>query len=124
MGLLRSGQNLLDDLSMHVRQAVVAALIQEGQSRVIDAQALQDRRVQVVHMHGIRGDVVAEFVGRAVGYSGLDAAAGHPDGEAPGMMVPPVVGSRERPLAINCTAEFASPDDQRIFEQSTLLEIN
>ena len=51
---------------MHVRQPVVAALVLERQPGVVDAQAVQDRRVQIVHVHRIRGDVVAEIVGRAV----------------------------------------------------------
>ena len=51
---------------MHVGQAVVPALVLERQPGVVDAQAVQDRGVQVVDVDRVRGDVVAEVVGRAV----------------------------------------------------------
>ncbi len=74
-----SGQDLLDHRAMHVGQAMVPALVLEGQPGVVDAQAVQDRGVQVVDVDGISDDVVAEVVGGAVGDPGLDAAAGQPD---------------------------------------------
>ena len=51
---------------MHVGQAVVAALELERQPRVVDAEQVQDRRVQVVDVDAVLGDVVAEVVGLAV----------------------------------------------------------
>ncbi len=41
----------------------MAALELEGQLRVVDAQAVQDRGVQVVDVDRIADDVVAEVVG-------------------------------------------------------------
>ena len=41
------------DVAVHVGQAVVAALELEGQPRVVDAQAVQDRGVQVVDVDRI-----------------------------------------------------------------------
>ena len=89
--MVRSGQDVLDHLAVHVGQPVVPALELVGQPRVIDAQAMEDRGVQVVDVDRVAGDVVAEVVGLAVGDAGLDAAAGQPDGEAAGVVVAAVV---------------------------------
>ena len=51
---------------------------------MVDAQAVQDRGVQVVDVDRVLDDVVAEVVGLAVDDARLDAAAGEPDGEARG----------------------------------------
>ena len=118
-----SGQDLLDHRAMHVGQAVVPALEPESQPGVVDAQAMQDRGVQVVDVDRIPDDVVAEIVGRAVGDPGPDAAAGQPDGEAAGMMVAAVVVGRQPALAVDGSAELAAPDDQRVVEQPALLEV-
>ena len=68
-------------------------------------------------------DVVAVIVGLAVGHAGLDAAAGHPHGEAARVMVAAIVLAGELPLAIDGAAELAAPDHQRVVEQAALLEI-
>ena len=70
---------------MHGREPVVAALEFERQPRVVDAQAMQHRRVQVMNMHRVAGNIVAEVVRLAVS-PGPDAAARPPDGEAARMM--------------------------------------
>ena len=63
---LRSGQDRLDDLPVHVGQAEVAALEVVGQPGVVDPQQMQDRGVQVVDVDGVLDDVVGEVVGLAV----------------------------------------------------------
>ena len=62
----------------------------------------------------------AEFVGRADADAALDAAAGHPHGEAVGVVVAAgAFGVFGRRLA----AELAAPDDERLVEQAALLEV-
>src|SRR5215813_1870057 len=39
------------------------------------------------------------------------------------MMIAPVIGFGQLALAINRAAEFPAPDDQRVFEQTALLQI-
>ena len=116
-----SRQDRLHDVAGDVGQAVVAALELERQPRVVDAQAVQHRRVQVVDVDRVAGDVVAEVVGLAVGHARLDAAAGQPDGEAARMMVAAVVVGGQLALAVDGAAELAAPDDQRVVEQAALL---
>ena len=94
-----------------------------GEALVIDAHEVQDGGVQVVHVHGILGDVVAEFVGLAVTGTGFDAAAGHPHGEATRMVVAAGFGAVPLALARDAAAELAAPDDEGVLEQSATFEI-
>src|SRR5439155_3534354 len=90
----QSGQKLLHDVTMHVREPEAAALEQKRQPLVIDAQEVQDRRLQIVYVYGTRrerrfvrrdrlalliGDVVAVVIGSAVRKARLDAGPGQPD---------------------------------------------
>ena len=119
-GAVALRQHRLHHLAEHIRQPVMSALELEGELCVIDAEAVEDGRVQVVHIDGIARDVVAEVIGLAMRDATLDAAAGHPDGEAAGMMIATIVVRREPSLAIDCAAKFAAPYDERIVEQTTL----
>ena len=53
--------------------------------------------VQVVDVHRILHDVVAMIIGLPVFITGLESAAGNPGGEAPAMVVAPVIGLGEFP---------------------------
>ena len=59
-------QEFLHHRSVDIRQPEIAPLIAVGQLGVIHAQAVQQRRIQVVHVDRILGDVVAVVVGLAV----------------------------------------------------------
>src|SRR5260221_9475986 len=79
--LLRCGpgsglQDRAQDLAVDVGEPVVAPLELERQPRVVDAQAVEDRGVQIVDVDRVARDIVAEVVGLAVGQATLDAAAG------------------------------------------------
>jgi hypothetical protein len=51
---------------MHISQAVVASLVAEGESLVVDAELVHQGGVQVVDRHLVAQDGVAEIVGLAV----------------------------------------------------------
>src|SRR5690606_37343696 len=87
-----SRQNVMHDRAMDVGESEVAALVTVGELLVVDAEAVEDGGVEIVHVDGVFEDVVAEVVGEAVVESRLDASARHPDGEASRMMVAAVVG--------------------------------
>ena len=70
-GQRASRQQVADHVAGDVGEAEVAAAEAIGQPLVVDAEQVQDGGVQVVDVDRVRGDVVAEVVGRAVG----DAAA-------------------------------------------------
>jgi hypothetical protein len=118
-----SGQKFFDDVSVDVGETVAAALEAEGQFCVVDAQAVEQRCVQVVDVDGVLGDVVAVVVGAPVSLPAFDAASGQPQTETSRMMIPSVVILREISLAIDGATELAAPDDQRVIEQASLFEI-
>ena len=50
---------------MDIGQAEMASLEFVGQLQVIDAEQVQNGRLQIVHVDGVRDDVVAVVVGLA-----------------------------------------------------------
>src|SRR5262249_19125470 len=76
-----SRQQLLDPRAGNVGQAEVAALELVRQLQVVESEQVQDRRVQVVDVDRLFGDVPAQLVGLAEHLAALDAAAGHPQRE-------------------------------------------
>ena len=90
---------------------------------MIDPEAVQDRRIEVVDRDRIAHDVVAEIIRLADGYAAFDAAAGQPKREAARMMIAAIVVGSELSLRIHGAAEFAAPDDQGVFQQAALLQI-
>src|SRR5262245_48572232 len=108
---------------MHIRQPEIAALKAIRQPPMVDAQAVEQRGVEVVDVDGIADDVVAVVVGFAVAHAGPDAAAGEEEREAAAMVVAAMVGRGQRALAVDGAAELAAPDDQRVFQEATLLEV-
>ena len=108
-----------DDLSLHVGEAEVAALEAVLQAGVVEAEQVQQRRLQVVDMNPVVDHVEAEVVAGAERDAGLDAAAGQPHGEGVGVMVAAVTAALHHRRA----AEFAAPDDQRVVEHAALLQI-
>ena len=81
---------------MHVSQPEVAAAVGVGQPLVIDAQQMQDRRVEVMEGKPVFDGVVAVFIRLAEDRAALDAAAGQPQAEAPRVVVTSVGALRER----------------------------
>src|SRR3954451_1145022 len=121
-GCLR--QDRLDDLPRDVRQTVVPALEAVGQAFVVEAEQVEDGRLEVVDVDGVVADLVAEVVGAAVGGAGADAAAGHEEGEAVGVVVAAhclAVGGAA--LLEGGAAEFAAADDQGALEQAAVFQI-
>ena len=96
----------------------------ERQAFVIDAEAIQDRCVQVVDVNRIFDDVVAEVVGLAVNDSGPNAAARHPFCVTPRMMIASVVRLGKSALAVDRSPKLATPDDERVVEHAALLQIS
>ncbi len=74
----RSGEQSLDDLAVHVGQPEVAALEAIGQPGVVEAQQMQQRRVQVVDVNLVLDDLET----RARRFRRSDT---------PGLMPPPAI---------------------------------
>ncbi len=69
-----SGKQITNHLAMDVGQPIPAALVFEDQPLMVDAQQVHQRRLEVVYVHRVAGDVVAEFVRLTIGKAWLDAA--------------------------------------------------
>ena len=50
---------------MHIRQAEIAALEMVGELGVLDAEEMQNRRVQIVNVNFVLGGMEAELTGDA-----------------------------------------------------------
>src|SRR6185369_6239508 len=76
-------------------EADFQALEANAELFVIDAQEVQDRRLQVAHMDGVLHNVIAKGTGLAKVEARLDAAARKPVVKAARMVVAAIVGGGE-----------------------------
>src|SRR5215510_111018 len=77
-----SSQYLFHHFAVNIGEPVVAALEAERQFGVVEAQAVHERRLQVVNVNHVLRGLEAEFVALAVRVAGLDAAAAEDEREA------------------------------------------
>src|SRR5437868_1827394 len=101
----------------------MAALKLVGEPRMIDAQALEDGRLQIVHVDRVLGDVVAVIIRFPERDAGLDAATRYPYRETPRVMVSAILSWRQAALAVHRTAELSAPDHECVVQHAPLLEI-
>jgi hypothetical protein len=80
--------------AMHIREPEIAACVAVGEFLVVEAEELQDCRVQVVDVDGFFHGLESELVGRSVDVAALHAAAGHPEREAVVVVVASVFHAR------------------------------
>src|SRR5688572_14933920 len=106
-----------DDAAMHVGQAEVAAGIAVGEPLVIEAQQVEHRGVQIMDVDAVFHGAEAELVCSSMYASAPNAAAGHPHGEAPVVVVAAVDFSLVRALLGELhgrrAAKLAAPQHQR-----------
>ena len=83
------------------------------QALMVQAQAMQDGRLEIMDMHRALDDPESEFVRSAQDLPAADAAARRPRAEAIGVVISPgrLVHSLE--LSEWGTSEFTSPDHER-----------
>ena len=81
---------------------------------VVEAEQVQDRRVEVVDVDDLFDGLVAELVGGAEAEPALHAGAGEPGGKPLGVVVAALRALLKRGHA----AELGGPDDQRVLEES------
>ena len=97
-----------------------------GEFEVIDAELVQDGRVEVVDMDFAGDCAVAHVVGLAIGEAAFDSAAGHPGAEAFGLVFASVLLDRRGAAEILApwgAAKFTAPHDERVFEQAARFQI-
>ena len=77
--------------------------------------------MEVVYVGAILFGVVAEFVGRSMGDTSLDATTGQPEAEALHVMVAP--DHTLTALSHGSSPKFASPHDECILEEAAPFEV-
>ena len=108
---------------MHVRKPEVPALELECELFVVDAEAMQNRGLQVMHVHRVRHNVVRVVIGLAKCHASLDSATREPHRETAWVMIAAVVVFSQLALAVDCPAEFSTPTLPAVVEQSRLLQV-
>src|SRR5213083_748836 len=73
-------EKLRDDFAVNVGQTPVDAVMTEGQLRVVDAQEVQHRRMDIIAVSRVDRRFVGPLVARAVGNAAFGAAAREPGG--------------------------------------------
>ena len=101
---------------MHIGEPEVAALVGKGEAEVVHAHQVQDRGIEIMHVHLLLGrdDVVRVVVGGSPCEARLHALPGHEHCEAPWVVVTAVVGLGQGSLRIDCAAKLPSPDHKRL----------
>ena len=99
---------------MDIGEAEVSALETIGQTEMIKSQQMEQRRVQIMHMDRILGNIEAEVIGFAMDVTCFQATTGHPHGKGTAVVVATVVAALHHRRA----AEFTAPEHQRVIEQS------
>src|SRR6187431_341284 len=103
---------------MHIRQTEIAAAESVRQPLMIQPKQMQNRSMQIMHGRNAFDGMHAKFIRSAKNGAALDAAPGEPHRESFRMMIATIASRRVRRAA-----ELARPDDQRLIEQATLLQI-
>src|SRR6185436_9394697 len=108
---------------MYVCEPEMPALELECKLLVIDAQTMQNRRLQVVHVDWVRDDVIRVIIGLAKRQPSLDAATSKPHRKTSRVMIAAVVVFSQFALAIDGAPELSAPDYQGVVEQPALLQV-
>ena len=106
-----------------VGQAEITSLKTVRELGVIDPQTAQRGRIEIMNMHRITHDVVAEIVGLAVGLSAANATSRCPQRKAATMMVTPVIVCGQGSLTIHGATELATENHQRFVEQAPRFQV-
>ena len=112
-----------DFRQLHTGQPLIKALRFEGETRVIDPHAAQDRGVEIVQMNWRIDDIVGEVIRFTDADTRFDATTSDPHAEVPRMMIATVVGLCQRALRVNGPAKLTAPNNECVFEQPALFEI-
>ena len=90
---------------------------------VVNAQQMQDGRVQVVYMHRLIDYFEAEIIGGSINQAALYAAASHPHRESEGVVIAAVLYSVAAHFNYGRAAEFGTADHQSVVKQAARFQI-
>src|SRR5690349_18471161 len=84
----QSGDNVVDDAAINVRQPKIPTAESIRQPLVIESKEVQDRGMQIVHVHLVLNCEVTEVIGGAVAVARLHPAARQPDRVSMRVVIP------------------------------------
>jgi hypothetical protein len=107
-----------DDVAVIIRQPEIPTVVAVRQLLVIETKQRQDRGVQIVNVHAIDLSAITELIRLAITRAAFYSTAGHPAAETAAVMI----AARRCFASINGDrpTEFATPDNERGIEQTTL----
>src|SRR5262245_38115442 len=106
--------------SLDADELLIEPAVEVTEAIGVEAHQAEDGGVQVLDMVGMLDGLGAEFVGGADGDAPPRAAAGHPHGEAVGVVVATCPGGV---FGGGLPAELAAPDNQRLVEEAASLQV-
>ena len=112
------GQDIFHDVSRHVRQPEIPARVPESKALVIEAEAVEDSRVEIVSMNAIFDHASTVVVRLTVDHPRLHTASGEPAGECTAMMTATI-----RTVSVRRPPEFGRPHHERVLQQAARLKI-
>ena len=107
----------------HTCQSLIQSLERIGQPFVVNAQLMQKRGIDVVNVNRSFHNIIAEVIRCPEYGTPTDPTATKPKRVTTSMMVAAVIIAGQFPLTVNSSTELSAPDDQRLIEHSSLLEI-
>src|SRR6185295_15260267 len=117
----------MDNATMYVGKPEIAASVTVRKLLMIEAEEVQQSRMQIMHVHFVLGSGKAEFVRRAIDDATLQPSARQPSREAVRIVIAAVHHSGVRAeigqFHSRCAAELSAPKHDRIIEHPTLLQI-
>jgi len=112
------GQERSDDLAVDVGESEISARMTIRQSFVVEAEQMQNGRMQIMDANPVLDRSESKVIGRSVGLASTDATASQPHREAI------VVVISACPAFRNWRAtEFTSPDNERFLKQAATFQI-
>src|SRR5205814_3422270 len=114
-----SRKDFSHDLAMYVGQTALGAVVVKGQSLVIQAEQMEQGRVQVMNRADFLYRLVTEFIRCAVAESAFYTRPRQPDGETMGV----VVATARALLEGWHPAEFGHPHHERLIQQAAGFQI-
>src|SRR5262249_24183197 len=109
---------------MNVGEPIIPALEAIGEFLVVQAHEMKNGRLEIVNVDTVFDGVIAEVIRCSVSNAGLDAAAGHPNGEGVLVMVPAKPFRSVALFVHRRSAEFPSPNNKSAVQQTATLQIS
>ena len=113
------GDDIFDNLTVHIGEAVVSSTVAVGQAFVIKAHQVQNGGMEVVNGRCVFNSLVAECVGSTVREWRFDTGTHHPSRESGWVVISATGTFLERWHA----SELGHPHNECVFQQPASLHV-